>query len=167
MDRIFFDNSATTRIDDRVLEAMLPFYRTKYGNPSSLHSFGEEAREGMVQARERVAAAIGALPEEIFFTSGGTESNNMALQGFAFANRLRASTSSPRRWSTMPSCTPASSLEAQGFDITYLPVDSEGSVDPETVRSALRDDTILVSIMTANNEIGTIQPFREIGKAGT
>ena len=164
MERIFFDNSATTRIDDRVLEAMLPFYRTKYGNPSSLHSFGEEAREGMVQARERVAAAIGALPEEIFFTSGGTESNNMALQGFAFANRHKGKhiiTSAVEHHAILHTCE---FLGTQGFDVTYLPVDSEGSVDPETVRSKMRDDTILVSIMTANNEIGTVQPFREIGR---
>ena len=164
MDRIFFDNSATTRIDDRVLEAMLPFYRTKYGNPSSIHSFGEEAREGMVQARERAAFAIGASPEEIFFTSGGTESNNIALQGFAFANRKKGKhiiTSMVEHHAILHTCE---FLGTQGFDITYLPVDGVGAVDPDAVRSALRDDTILVSIMTANNEIGTVQPFREIGR---
>jgi cysteine desulfurase len=164
MERIFFDNSATTRIDDRVLEAMLPFYRTKYGNPSSLHSFGEEAREGIVQARDRMAAAIGALPEEIFFTSGGTESNNIALQGYAFANRRKGKhiiTSTVEHHAILHTCE---FLESQGFDVTYLPVDGEGSVDLDMVRSALRKDTILVSIMTANNEIGTIQPFGEIGR---
>ena len=164
MDRIFFDNSATTRIDDRVLEAMLPFYRTKYGNPSSIHSFGEEAREGMVQARERIAVAIGASSDEIFFTSGGTESNNIALQGFAFANRKKGKhiiTSTVEHHAILHTCE---FLEGQGFDITYLPVDSDGSVDLGTVRSALRDDTILVSVMTANNEIGTIQPFRDVAK---
>ncbi len=162
MDRIFFDNSATTRIDDRVLEAMLPFYRTKYGNPSSIHSFGEEAKEGMVQARERIAAAIGAMPEEIFFTSGGTESNNIALQGFAFANREKGKhiiTSAVEHHAILHTCQ---FLEKQGFEISYLPVDREGAVDPEMVRSELRDDTVLISIMTANNEIGTVQPFREI-----
>jgi len=164
LDRIFFDNSATTRIDDRVLEAMLPFYRTKYGNPSSIHSFGEEAREGMVQARERAAFAIGASPEEIFFTSGGTEANNIALQGFAFANRKKGKhiiTSMVEHHAILHTCE---FLGTQGFDITYLPVDGVGAVDPDAVRSALRDDTILVSIMTANNEIGTVQPFREIGR---
>ncbi len=162
MDHIFFDNSATTRIDDRVLEAMLPFYRTKYGNPSSIHSFGEEAKEGMEQARERAAAAIGAMPEEIFFTSGGTESNNIALQGFAFANRKKGRhiiTSTVEHHAILRTCQ---FLEEQGFDISYLPVDSQGAIDPDMVRSGLRDDTVLISIMTANNEIGTIQPFREI-----
>jgi cysteine desulfurase len=164
LDHIFFDNSATTRIDDRVLEAMLPFYRTKYGNPSSIHSFGEDAREGMMQARERVALALGAFPEEILFTSGGTESNNIALQGYAFANRNKGKhiiTSTVEHHAILHTCE---FLGTQGFDITYLPVDGEGSVDPDKVRSALRDDTILISIMTANNEIGTVQPFREIGR---
>ena len=141
---------------------MLPFYRTKYGNPSSIHSFGEEAKEGMVQARERIATAIGAVPEEVFFTSGGTESNNIALQGFAFANREKGKhiiTSAVEHHAILHTCQ---FLGKQGFEISYLPVDREGAVDPEMVRSELRDDTVLISIMTANNEIGTVQPFREI-----
>jgi cysteine desulfurase len=163
LERIFFDNSATTRIDDRVLEAMLPYYRTKYGNPSSLHSYGEEAKEGVALARERTAKAIGASPDEIFFTSGGTESNNIALQGIAFANRRKGNhiiTSSIEHHAILHTCE---FLEREGFDVTYLPVDDNGLVDPERVRSSLRDDTILVSIMMANNEVGTVQPIREIG----
>jgi cysteine desulfurase len=160
---VFFDNSATTQIDRRVLAAMIPYYESKYGNPSSLHSFGEEAREGMVLARESTAKAIGASPDEIFFTSGGTESDNIALQGIAFANRHKGKhiiTSRIEHHAILHTCE---FLEREGFDVTYIPVDDAGLVDPEQVKSALRDDTILVSIMTANNEVGTVQPIREIG----
>ncbi len=164
MVKTFFDNSATTRIDPRVLEEMIPYYESRYGNPSSLHSFGEEAKEGMELARTRTAKAIGASPDEIFFTSGGTESNNIALQGIAFANRGKGDhiiTSSIEHHAILHTCE---FLEREGFKVTYLPVDGEGLVDPDMVRSAMRDETILVSIMTANNEVGTIQPIREIGR---
>jgi cysteine desulfurase len=164
MERVFFDNSATTCIDDRVLEAMLPFYRLKYGNPSSLHSFGDEAKEGMLLARERTAKAIGASPDEMFFTSGGTESDNIALQGIAFANRHKGKhiiTSRIEHHAILHTCE---FLEREGFKVTYLPVNDDGLVDPEQVRSSLRDDTILVSIMMANNEVGSVQPIREIGR---
>jgi cysteine desulfurase len=162
--KTFFDNSATTRIDPRVLEEMIPYYESKYGNPSSLHSFGEDAKEGMDLARTRTAKAIGASPDEIFFTSGGTESNNIALQGIAFANRGKGNhiiTSSIEHHAILHTCE---FLERVGFEVTYLPVDREGLVDPEMVRSAMRDDTLLVSIMTANNEIGTIQSIGMIGR---
>jgi cysteine desulfurase len=143
---------------------MIPYYESRYGNPSSLHSFGEEAKEGMELARTRTAKAIGVSPDEIFFTSGGTESNNIALQGIAFANRGKGNhiiTSRIEHHAILLTCE---FLEREGFEVTYLPVDGEGLVDPETVRSAIRDDTLLVSIMTANNEVGTIQPIGEIGR---
>ncbi len=163
MVRIFFDNSATTRIDPRVLEAMLPYYESMYGNPSSLHQFGTEAHEALEQARERTARALGAEADEIYFTSGGTESDNIALQGIAFANRRKGNhiiTSNIEHHAILRTCA---FLEDQGFRITYLPVDREGLVDPESVLAAIGKETILVSIMAANNEVGTIQPISEIG----
>jgi len=162
MDRIYFDNSATTRVDPRVLEAMTPYFLTEYGNPSSLHSFGAEAHEAMDAARAKVAAAIGAQPRDVVFTSGGTESDNLALQGAAFAYASKGRhivTSSIEHHAVLHTCK---FLESQGFKVTYLPTDSEGIVDPEALKSVMTDQTILVSVMAANNEIGSIQPIREL-----
>jgi cysteine desulfurase len=163
MERIYFDNSATTRVDPRVAEAMLPYFDRYYGNASSLHSFGREAADALEEARERTARATGASPSEIVFTSGGTESDNLALQGAAFANRESGDhiiTSTIEHHAVLNACH---YLEGQGFRVSYLPVSRTGRVDPETVKSAMTKKTILVSIMAANNEIGTIQEVREIG----
>ncbi|MFA5312965.1 MAG: cysteine desulfurase family protein, partial [Methanomassiliicoccales archaeon] len=164
MERIFFDNSSTTQVDERVLEAMIPYFRSKYGNPSSLHSYGEEAQEGISKARERMAEAVGASPEEIYFTSGGTESDNLAVQGTAFSSIHEGRhiiTSSIEHHAILHTCD---FLASQGFRITYLPVDKDGLIDPDSLLSAIKKDTVLISIMAANNEIGTIQPLKELGK---
>jgi cysteine desulfurase len=163
MDSVYFDNSATTRPDPRVLEAMHPYFNNWYGNPSSLHSFGREAAAAMERAREQVAKAMGAAPREIVFTSGGTESDNLALQGAAYASRDRGDniiTCTIEHHAVLRTCR---FLESQGFRVTYLPVDQYGRADPETVKAAITKDTVLVSIMAANNEIGTIENIREIG----
>ncbi len=163
MERIYFDNSATTRLDPRVMEAMLPYFDRWYGNASSLHSFGREASEALEEARERTALAIGSRPQEVIFTSGGTESDNLAIQGAAFANRGAGDhivTSTFEHHAVLNTCR---FLEGQGFRISYLPVGSSGLIDPEAVKAAMTKRTILVSIMAANNEIGTVQEVREIG----
>jgi cysteine desulfurase len=162
--KVYFDNSATTRVDSRVLEAMAPFFTEKYGNPSSLHQFGRGAYSAMQAARERVAKAIGSRKDDIIFTSGGTESDNIAVQGFAYANRDKGDhiiTSSIEHHAVLHTCQ---FLESQGFRVTYLPVDEEGLLLVEGLKEAITRDTILVTIMAANNEIGTIQPVREIGE---
>lgn len=162
--KVYFDNSATTRVDPRVLEAMAPFFTEKYGNASSLHQFGREAYSAMQAARERVAKAIGSRKDDIIFTSGGTESDNIAIQGFAYANRDKGNhiiTSSIEHHAVLHTCQ---FLESQGFRVTYLPVDEEGLLSVEALKEAITRDTILVTIMAANNEIGTIQPVREIGE---
>jgi cysteine desulfurase len=162
--KVYFDNSATTRVDPRVLEAMAPFFTEKYGNPSSLHQFGREAYSAMQAVRERVAKAIGSRKDDIIFTSGGTESDNIAIQGFAYANRDKGNhiiTSSIEHHAVLHTCQ---FLESQGFSVTYLPVDEEGLLSVEGLKEAITRDTILVTIMAANNEIGTIQPVREIGE---
>jgi cysteine desulfurase len=164
MKRIYLDNAATTPTDKRVLEAMLPCFTEIYGNPSSLHAFGQDARHIMEESRDKIASFIGAKPEEIVFTSGGTESNNSAIKGIAYARRDKGNhiiTSNIEHHSILEPCR---FLEKQGFEVTYLPVDKYGVVDPDEVNRAITDKTILISIMHANNEIGTIQPIREIGK---
>jgi cysteine desulfurase len=164
MKRIYLDNAATTSTDKRVLEAMLPCFTEIYGNPSSLHSFGQDARHIMEESRDKIASFIGARPEEIVFTSGGTESNNSVIKGIAHARRDKGNhiiTSKIEHHSILEPCH---FLEKQGFAVTYLPVDKYGVVDPDEVKRAITDKTILVSVMHANNEIGTIQPIREIGK---
>ena len=161
--RIYFDHAATTPMRAEVLEAMLPYYRERWGNPSSLHAFGQEAAAAVAAARQQVAGLLGALPEEIVFTSGGTEADNQALKGIALRLRDKGNhiiTSAIEHHAVLHT---AQFLEKQGLEVTYLPVDSQGLVDPEDVRRAITDRTILVSIMHANNEIGTIQPIAEIG----
>jgi cysteine desulfurase len=146
------------------MEAMAPFFSDKYGNPSSLYSFAQEARQAMEEAREKVAGLINAKPKEIIFTSGGTESDNLALKGIAFANKDKGRhiiTSAIEHHAVL---NPCEWLEKQGFEVTYLQVDKEGLVSPEKLEEEIRKDTILISIMHANNEIGTIEPVEEIGK---
>ncbi len=161
---IYLDYNATTPIDPRVAEAMLPYLYSGFGNPSSSHAFGAEAREGVEQARRQTAAMLGCLPEEILFTSGGTESNNLALKGTAMANQERGRhliTSSIEHPAILEVCA---SLEKHGIRVTYLPVDEFGRVNPVDVEKAITDETFLISIMHANNEVGTVQPIKEISK---
>jgi len=162
--KIYLDNAATTLTDARVLEAMLPFFSRMYGNPSSLHAFGQEAKRAIEEARYIVAQFIGAGQEEIIFTSGGTESNNSAIKGVAYARRDKGNhiiTSKIEHHAVLETCH---FLEIQGFEVTYIPVDEFGLVDPADVKKAITGKTILISIMQTNNEIGTIEPIAEIGK---
>ena len=164
MDRIYMDNAATTAVSPEVLQAMLPYFTDIYGNPSSIHSTGRDARRAVDAARKQVAAAIGAQPTEIYFTAGGSESDNWAIKGTAFAKRAKGShiiTSQIEHHAVLHTCA---WLEKQGFEVTYLPVDEFGRVRVEDVEKAITDKTILISIMAANNEIGTLQPITEIGK---
>lgn len=161
--RIYLDNSATTYTDKEVLQKMLPYFSEVYGNGSSQHFFGREALVAIDEAREKVAKAIGAKPTEIYFTSGGTESDNWAIKGAAHALREKGNhiiTTAIEHPAVIKTCQ---ALEKEGFEVTYLPVDSEGFVTAEQVEKAITDKTILISVMTANNEIGTIEPIREIG----
>lgn len=164
MKRVYLDHNATTPLHPEVLEAMLPFLKEKFGNPSSIHRFGREVRAAIDRAREAVAKLLNADPSEVYFTSGGTESDNLAIKGVALALRNRGNhiiTSSVEHHAVLHTCQ---FLETQGFEVTYLPVDRYGMVDPDDVRRAITDRTILVSIMHANNEVGTIQPIAEIGR---
>ena len=161
---IYLDHSSTTPVDPAVAEAMYPFFSDKYGNPSSLYTKGREAKKAMEEARQKVADLIGAKKEEVFFTGSGTESDNLAIKGIAYKNREKGNhiiTSSIEHHAVLNTCK---YLEKQGFDVTYLPVDNEGLVNPNDVENAITKKTILISIMHANNEIGTIQPIAEIGK---
>jgi cysteine desulfurase len=162
--RVYLDNSATTPVDPRVLEAMMPYLTDTFGNASSIHFFGQQARAAVDKARHQVAGLINARPNEIIFTSGGTESNNLAVRGLVEANNKygrHVITSSIEHSAVKNVCE---DLEKQGYDITYLPVYEDGIVRIEDVRAAVRDETVLISVMTANNEIGTIQPVNEIGR---
>jgi len=160
---IYADNAATTQVSEEVLAAMLPHFRTAYGNPSSIYKLGRDAQRDIETAREKVAKALGAQPAEIFFTSCGSESDNWALKGtaerMAKKGRKHIITSVFEHHAILHTCE---WLEKQGYEVTYVPVSDKGLVDPEDVRRAIREDTALVSIMYANNEIGTIQPIEEI-----
>lgn len=161
---VYMDNGATTRVDPRVVDAMLPYFSSHYGNASSLHLYGQEASEAMESARARISSFLAAKPEELVFTSSGTEANNLAIKGVAYANKAKGRhiiVSAIEHDCVLNSCR---WLEKQGFKVTYIPVDRYGLVDPYHVESTIRDDTTLVSVMHANNEIGTIEPIREIGK---
>ncbi|HYA10961.1 MAG TPA: cysteine desulfurase family protein [Thermoplasmata archaeon] len=165
MARIYLDHAASTAVDPRVLEQMLPYFGTSFGNASSLHELGREGREAVDSARARIAASIGASrPEEVVFTSGGTESNNLALKGVALANRRKGRHIITSRIEHDSVLNSAAWLEGLGFAVTYLDVDEHGSVRPEALAAAIRPDTTLVSIMHANNEIGTIEPVRELAQ---
>ncbi|GFP22341.1 cysteine desulfurase, partial [Candidatus Hakubella thermalkaliphila] len=164
MRRVYLDHVATASVHPQVMEAMLPYFRDIFGNPQSLHDFGEEARGAIEEARGQVADLIGTRREEIIFTSCGTESDNMALKGVALAHQKKGKhiiTSQIEHHAIMHS---ARTLEKWGFDVTYLSVDGCGFVDPQDVEKAITKETILVSITHASNEIGTIEPIAEIGK---
>lgn len=164
MDIRYFDNSATTRIKEEVLEEMFPYLSVQYGNPSSIYSIGRSAKRAIEEARKRVASLINCNPEEIYFTSCGSESDNTALKGIAYANKDKGKhiiTSKIEHPAILHSCQ---NLEKHGFDVTYLDVDKDGFINLENLKNYIRTDTILISIMFANNEIGTIEPIEEIAK---
>jgi cysteine desulfurase len=161
---IYLDHAATTSVKPEVLDVMLPYFTEKYGNPSSIYSLGRENKKAIDDAREKVAKALNAQSKEIFFTSGGSESDNWALKGIAFANQAKGKhiiTTNIEHHAVLNTCK---FLAKQGFEITYVPVDKLGRVHVEDIEKAIRPDTILISVMFANNEIGTIQPIKEIGK---
>ncbi|MDO4546594.1 MAG: cysteine desulfurase NifS [Clostridia bacterium] len=164
MHMIYMDNAATTKVSAKVFEAMTPYLTSACGNPSSVYAYGREARKAVEQAREKVARALGAMPNEIYFTGCGTESDNWAIRGAAYARKDKGRhiiTSSIEHHAVLHTCM---QLEKEGFEVTYLPVDEYGLVSPESLEKAIRPDTTLVTIMTANNEIGTIQPIEELGR---
>ena len=164
MKKIYMDHAATTSTDIEVGKTMNPYFSLKYGNPNSIHSFGQEAKEAVEEARKKIAYLIGANHSEIVFTAGGTEADNYAIKGIAWANQKKGNhiiTSKIEHHAVLHSCQ---FLEKQGFKITYLPVDKYGLIDPEDVKKAITDKTTLVTIMHANNEIGTIEPIKEISK---
>jgi len=161
---VYMDHAATTFMKPEVIAAMAPYFSQHFGNPSSLYRFARESRKGVDEARREVGAAVGASPEEIFFTAGGSEADNWAIKGVALANRKRGDhivTSSIEHHAVLHTCE---WLEKQGFSVTYLPVDEFGLLDPGDIEDAITDRTILVSVMAANNEIGTIQPVAELGR---
>ena len=165
MRKVYLDNNATTRMREEVLEAMLPYYKDIYGNASSIHEFGRTARRAIDESRAKVASLLGASsPEEIIFTSGGTEADNFAIKGVAQALKSKGDhiiTSSVEHHAVLNTCK---FLEKEGFEVTYLPVDRYGIVNPDEIKKAITDKTILITIMYANNEVGTIEPIGEIGK---
>ncbi len=158
---VYLDHNASTPLHPEVLAEMMPYFAEVFGNPSSVHRWGRAAREAVDTARERIARFLGVTPEEIVFTSGGTESDNFAIKGLAGARgRGHLITSRVEHHAVLRSCQ---ALEAAGYEVTYLPVDEHGLVSPEDVKRAIRPDTILISVMHANSEVGTIQPVEEIG----
>jgi len=164
MKKIYLDHAATTPTHPEVVAAMLPYFTDAFGNPSSIHSLGQESRAAVEESREQIARLIGAQSEEIIFTSGGTEADNYAIKGVTYANRHKRNhiiTTSIEHHAVLEPCK---FLKEQGFKVTYLPVDRNGLIDPEDARKAITDETILISVMHANNEIGTIEPISEIGR---
>lgn len=161
--RVYFDHNATTPVDRAVLETMQPYFTEEYGNASSIHTAGQRARAAVERAREQVAGLLGAKPSEIVFTSGGTESDNLAIFGVvgAAAGKRHVITTSIEHHAVLNACQ---ALEKRGVEVSYVPVDSDGLVDPDDIRRALRPETVLISVMQANNELGTIQPVEEIGR---
>lgn len=164
MKRVYLDHNATTPVHPEVLEAMLPYLKDTFGNASSIHQFGQEARKAIDESREKVAGLIGANPEEVVFTSGGTEADNYAIKGIAYAIEEKGKhiiTSSIEHHAVLESCK---QLEKKGFKITYLSVDKYGLIDLDELKKAITDETILITIMHANNEVGTIEPIAEMGR---
>jgi cysteine desulfurase len=161
---IYLDNAATTPTHPEVIATMQPYFQDKFGNPATLYSLGRTARQAIEEARDQVAALMGANPNEVYFTSGGTEADNFALVGVAYANEKKGKHIITSKVEHHAVLEPAHFLEKRGFEVTYLPVDQYGMVDPEDVRKAIRKDTVLISIMFANNEVGTIMPVAEIGR---
>lgn len=160
---VYMDHAATTATAPAVVEAMLPYFTDHFGNPSSVYGIARESKAAVDEAREKVASVLSAKPEEIYFTSGGTEADNWAIKGIAFANKQKGNhiiTSAIEHHAVLHTCQ---YLEKMGFEVTYLPVDEYGRVDPAAVEAAITDKTILISIMFANNEIGTIEPVAAIG----
>ena len=156
----YFDHSATTKVSREVLDSMLPYFSYEYGNPSSLYSVGREAKRAIEETREKVAKTINVKNEEIYFTSCGSESDNLAIKGYAKANRKKGKhiiTSKIEHPAVLNTCK---SLEKEGFEVTYLNVDSKGFINIEELKKSIKNDTILISVMTANNEIGTIEPIK-------
>ncbi len=161
---IYLDNAATTQVKEAVLQSMLPFFREIYGNPSADYAFAREAKEAVEKARVKIASLIGAKADEIFFTSGGSESDNWALKAVAEANEHKGKhiiTSKIEHHAILHTCE---YLEKKGYEITYLDVDQDGKIRPDELEKSIRNDTILISVMAANNEIGTIEPITEIGR---
>ena len=164
MERIYLDYAATTPSHPEVVKAMLPYFTDAFGNPSSIYSYGQEAKGAIEEARDKIADLIVAKDEEIVFTSCGTEADNFALKGVAFANEPKGNhiiTSAIEHHAVIETCK---FLERRGFRVTYLPVDGYGLVVPDDIRKAITDKTVLISIIHANNEMGTIEPINEIGK---
>src|SRR3982074_615239 len=173
MNRVYLDHNATTAVEPEVLEAMLPFLSGEFGNAASIHTFGQRARAGVETAREQVAALIGARPQEIVFTSGGTEADNHAIFGIAqpmltalrdevsATNSKHIITTAIEHEAVLNTCQ---ALEKRGVDVTYLPVDREGLISTAELRGAIRKETVLITVMHANNELGTVQPLEEIGR---
>lgn len=164
MKTIYVDNAATTKVDSEVLKAMLPYLSEEYGNPSSIYSLGRNTKKVIEEAREKVAKVLNAKTNEIYFTAGGSESDNTALKGVAYANRKKGNhiiTSKIEHPAILDTCK---FLEKEGFDITYIDVDENGIIKLDELEKAITDKTILISVMFANNEIGTIQPIKEIGE---
>ena len=160
----YFDNAATTRTDDEVLKEMLPYFSQSYGNPSSIYKIGRENRKAVEEAREKVAKAINAEPNEIYFTAGGSESDNTAIRGIAYAYKQRGNhiiTSKIEHPAVLETCK---QLEQEGFEVSYIGVDEKGIVNLEELKNSIKETTTLITIMFANNEIGTIEPIKEIGK---
>lgn len=163
MNKIYFDNNATTRVSPEVVKTMLPYFTEVYGNPSSEHGFGKIARKAVEESRRKIAEILGAKPEEIIFTSCGTESNNMAIRGAAYAMKEKGNhiiTSSIEHHSVLNVCK---MLQKEGFEVSFIPVDSYGIIRLDELKKAIKPSTILITIMHANNETGTIQPIEEIG----
>lgn len=161
---IYLDHAATTPVSAEVMEACLPYFTNRFGNASSIYSVGRDSKKAIEESREKVALALGAEPKEIFFTGSGTEADNWAVKGVAYANKSKGNhiiTSSIEHPAVINTCK---YLEGEGFEVTYLPVDNDGKVSLEELKNAIRPTTILITIMFANNEIGTIQPIKEIGK---
>lgn len=162
--RVYFDYSATTPMKKEVLEEMLPFFNTDFGNPSSIHSYGRQGKTALDIARDRVAKTLNAKSEEIFFTGGGSEADNWAIKGAAFANRAKGNhiiTTKIEHHAVLHTCE---YLAKEGFEVTYLDVDQYGLIDLDELKNAIKENTILITIMYANNEIGTIQPIKEIAQ---
>ena len=160
----YFDNAATTRTDDEVLKEMLPYFSQSYGNPSSIYKIGRENRKAVEEAREKVAKAINAEPNEIYFTAGGSESDNTAIRGIAYAYKRRGNhiiTSKIEHPAVLETCK---QLEKEGFEVSYIGVDEKGIVNLEELKNSIKETTTLITIMFANNEIGTIEPIKKIGK---
>ncbi len=164
MNNVYFDNSATTKTDERVIEAMMPYITENYGNPSSIYKIGRENRKAVEEAREQVAKALNCEPSEIYFTNGGSESDNTAIRGIAYAYKNKGNhiiTSKIEHPAVLETCK---QLEKEGFEVSYIGVDENGIIKLDELKNAIKPTTTLISIMFANNEIGTIEPIEEIGK---